>query len=326
MRRREFIKVIGGGAAAWAIAARAQQPPMPVIGFLGTESADLALNRVWAFLQGLNETGYVEGRNVAIEYRWADGRNDRLPALAAELVHRQVNVIAANGAAALAAKAATTTTPIVFFTGGDPVEVGLVTSLNRPTGNVTGVTDMNVEVGSKRLELLRELVPAATVFALLVNPANPTRAQTVSRDFQKTTDALGLQMHVLNASRDDDLDGVFGKATQLKAGGIVIGADAFFASRSKQLGGLAARYGVPTIFAYREFAAAGGLVSYGSNNADLFRQVGTYTGRILKGETPANLPVVQATKLEMIINLKSAKALGLNTPLSLLGRADEVIE
>jgi ABC-type uncharacterized transport system substrate-binding protein len=324
MRRREFIVCIG--AVVFPIVVHAQQPATPVIGFLGTESADRAVERVRAFLRGLNETGYVDGRNVTIEYRWADGQNDRLPSLAADLLGRQVKVIAANGAAALAAKAATTTTPIVFFTGGDPIEIGLVTSLNRPGTNVTGVTDMNVEVGSKRLELLRELVPSANAFALLVNPANPTRAETVSRDLLKTTGALGLQMHVLHASKDEDLDRIFAKAVQLKVGGIVVGADAFFASRSKQLGGLAARYGVPTIFAYREFAAAGGLVSYGSNNADLFRQVGTYTGRVLKGETPADLPVVQATKLEMIINLKSAKALGLNPPLSLLGRADEVIE
>jgi putative ABC transport system substrate-binding protein len=263
---------------------------------------------------------------VSIEYRWADGQNDRLPALAADLLSRQVKVIAANGAAALAAKAATNTTPIVFFTGGDPIEIGLVTSLNRPGTNVTGVTDMNVEVGSKRFELLRELVPSATAFALLVNPANPTRAETVSRDLLNTTGALGIQMHILHASKDEDLDRIFAKAVQLKVGGIVVGPDAFFASQSKQLGELAARHGVPTIFAYREFAAAGGLVGYGSNDADLFRQVGTYTGRILKGENPADLPVVQATKLEMIINLRSAKALGLNTPLSLLGRADEVIE
>jgi len=325
MRRREFI-VFVGGAAAWPLAPHAQQPAVPVIGFIGTESADQATNRVQAFLQGLNEAGYREGRNVAIEYRWADGQNDRLRELAADLVRRQVSVIAANGAAALAAKAATTTIPVIFFTGGDPVEIGLVTSLNRPSGNVTGVTDMNVEVGSKRLELLRELVPATTVVALLVNPANPTRAETVSRDLQATTGVVGVKLHVLQASTDGDLEGVFARASQLKAGGIVIGADAFFASRSKQLGALAARYAVPTIFAYREFAAAGGLASYGSNNADLFRVVGSYAGRILKGERPADIPVLQATKVEMIINLKAAKALGLNVPLSLLGRADEVIE
>jgi len=325
MRRREFI-VFVSGAAAWPLAPHAQQPAVPVIGFIGTESADQATNRVQAFLQGLNEAGYRDGRNVAIEYRWADGQNDRLRELAADLVRRQVSVIAANGAAALAAKAATTTIPVIFFTGGDPVEIGLVTSLNRPSGNVTGVTDMNVEVGSKRLELLRELVPATTVVALLVNPANPTRAETVSRDLQATTGVVGVKLHVLQASTDGDLEGVFARASQLKAGGIVIGADAFFASRSKQLGALAARYAVPTIFAYREFAAAGGLASYGSNNADLFRVVGSYAGRILKGEQPADIPVLQATKVEMIINLKAAKALGLNVPLSLLGRADEVIE
>jgi putative ABC transport system substrate-binding protein len=325
MRRREFI-VFVSGAAAWPLAPHAQQPAVPVIGFIGTESADQATNRVQAFLQGLNEAGYRDGRNVAIEYRWADGQNDRLRELAADLVRRQVSVIAANGAAALAAKAATSTIPVIFFTGGDPVEIGLVTSLNRPSGNVTGVTDMNVEVGSKRLELLRELVPATTVVALLVNPANPTRAETVSRDLQATTGVVGVKLHVLQASTDGDLEGVFARASQLKAGGIVIGADAFFASRSKRLGALAARYAVPTIFAYREFAAAGGLASYGSNNADLFRVVGSYAGRILKGERPADIPVLQATKVEMIINLKAAKALGLNVPLSLLGRADEVIE
>ena len=325
MRRREFI-VFVSGAAAWPLAPHAQQPAVPVIGFIGTESADQATNRVQAFLQGLNEAGYRDGRNVAIEYRWADGQNDRLRELAADLVRRQVSVIAANGAAALAAKAATSTIPVIFFTGGDPVEIGLVTSLNRPSGNVTGVTDMNVEVGSKRLELLRELVPATTVVALLVNPANPTRAETVSRDLQATTGVVGVKLHVLQASTDGDLEGVFARASQLKADGIVVGADAFFASRSKQLGALAARYAVPTIFAYREFAAAGGLASYGSNNADLFRVVGSYAGRILKGEQPADIPVLQATKVEMIINLKAAKALGLNVPLSLLGRADEVIE
>ena len=325
MRRREFI-VFVSGAAAWPLAPHAQQPAVPVIGFIGTESADQATNRVQAFLQGLNEAGYRNGRNVAIEYRWADGQNDRLRELAADLVRRQVSVIAANGAAALAAKAATTTIPVIFFTGGDPVEIGLVTSLNRPSGNVTGVTDMNVEVGSKRLELLRELVPATTVVALLVNPANPTRAETVSRDLQAATGVVGVKLHVLRASSDGDLEGVFARASQLKAGGIVVGADAFFASRSKQLGMLASRYAVPTIFAYREFAAAGGLASYGSNNADLFRVVGSYAGRILKGERPADIPVLQATKVEMIINLKAAKALGLNVPLSLLGRADQVIE
>ena len=325
MRRREFIAGLGA-VAAWPAQGRVQQPAMPVIGFLGTESPEVAANRVRAFLQGLNETGYVDGRNVAIEYRWADGQNERLPALAADLVRRQVTVIAANGAAALAAKVATTKIPIVFFTGGDPVEVGLVASLNRPGGNLTGVTDLNVEVGSKRLQLLYDVVPAATVIALLVNPVNPERAETVAREVQAAAGPLGFQVKILRASNDHDLDSIFAMIVQMRIDGLVIGPDSFFASRSRQLGELAARHSVPTVFAYREFAAAGGLMSYGSNNADLFREVGIYSGRILRGEKAGDLPIYRSTRVELILNLNTAKALGVTVPQSLLGRADEVIE
>jgi len=326
MRRRELITLVGGAAAAWSVGARAQNPTIPVIGYLGTESQNAAADRVREFLQGLRQIGYIEGRNVRIEYRWADGQNDRLPALAADLVQRQVALITANGAAALAAKGATATIPVVFYTGGDPVQIGLVPNLNRPGGNITGVTDLNVGVGSKRLELLRELVPAMTAVGLLVNPANRTRAETVARELETPARTLQLKLHVLNASNDRELDSVFENVSQLRLGGLVVGADAFFASRSKQLGALAARHAVPTIFAYREFAASGGLLSYGANNNELYRQVGIYSGRILKGEKPGDLPVYQSTKVEMILNLKTAKALGINVPNTIVGRADEVIE
>jgi putative tryptophan/tyrosine transport system substrate-binding protein len=322
--RRGFIAGLGS-AAAWPVVARAQ-PAMPVVGFLGTETAGLATERVRAFLQGLSDSGYVDGRNVAIEYRWAEGQNDRLPTLAADLVQRQVTVIAANGAAALAAKSTTTKIPIVFFTGGDPVEIGLVPNLNRPGGNLTGVTDLNVEVGSKRLQLLRDLVPTAKAVALLVNPANATRAETVAREARAASGALGLQLTILHASMDNDLDPVFASTVEMGLGGLVIGPDSFFASRSQKLGALAVRHKVPTVFAYREFAAAGGLASYGSSNADLFRQVGIYTSQILGGEKAGDLPVYRSTKVELILNLKTAKTLGLEVPHSLLARADEVIE
>src|SRR5262245_37045881 len=326
MKRRAFIKLVGGAAAFWPLAARAQNPAIPTIGFLGTESANAAPDRVREFLRGLRESGYIEGRNVAIEYRWADGHHERLAGLAADLVQRQVALITANGAAALAAKAATNTIPIVFFTGGDPVQIGLVQSLNRPGGNITGVTDLNVGVGSKRLELLRELVPSAAAVGLLVNPANRARAETVTRELETPAQTLQLKLHVLNASSDHELDAAFESLTQLRLGGLVVGPDAFFASRSRRLGELASRHAVPAIFAYREFAVSGGLLSYGANNNELYRQVGVYSGRILKGEKPADLPVYQSTKVEMILNLKTAKALGINIPNTLIGRADEVIE
>jgi putative ABC transport system substrate-binding protein len=327
VKRREFITLLGG-AAAWPLAARAQQPTMPVIGFLGSASPDAWAGRLLAFHQGLSEIGYVDGKNVAIEYRWAEGQNDRLPAMAADLIRRQVAVIATPGStpAALAAQAATTAIPIVFSIGGDPVQFGLVASLSRPGGNVTGVTSLNLEVGPKRLEFLHELVPSATIMAALVNPTNPSNAEMLSRDLQATGRLFGLQLHLLHASSDSDIDAVFATLTELRAGGLVIGTDAFFTSRDEKLAALALRYRIPTIYQWREFVAAGGLMSYGGSFADSYRLAGVYTGRILKGEKPADLPVQQATKLELFINIKTAKALGLTVPPTLLARADEVIE
>jgi putative tryptophan/tyrosine transport system substrate-binding protein len=324
--RRRFLAALGGAAAAaWPLAARAQQPVIPVVGFLNGASADGYAISARAFRQGLKDTGYVEGENVTIEYRWAEGQYNRLPALAADLVRRKVDVIAANSAAMLPARAATTTIPIVFNTSLDPVQLGLVASLSRPGGNVTGVTSLNVEVGPKRLELLHELVPTANVIGLLVNPNNPN-AQTLSRDMQAAARKLGLQLHVLDVSNERDFDGVFGALVQLRAGALVIGTDAFLTSHSEQLAALALRHALPAIYQYPEFTAAGGLMSYGSSVTDSYRHSGVYTGRILKGEKPADLPVQQATKVELIINLKTAKALGLTVPLPLSGRADELIE
>ena len=328
MQRREFIKLVGGAAAAWPLSARAQRPAMPVIGFLGGASPDLYAKPLRAFHQGLSETGYVEGRNVTIEYRWADGQNDRLAALAADLVRRQVNVIAAPGStpAALAAKAATATIPIIFQVGVDPIAAGLVASLARPGGNVTGVTNINTELAPKRLELLRELIPKANIIALLVNPTSPFITESISKDLQSAARALGLQLHIQNASTERDFDTVFANLVQLRADALVIAPDAMFISRSEQLGALTLRHAVPAITQFREFAAAGGLMSYGGSSSEPTRLVGVYTGRALKGEKPTDLPVVQATKVELVINLKTAKALGLNVPNTLIGRADEVIE
>jgi putative ABC transport system substrate-binding protein len=326
MRRREFVTLLGG-AAAWPLAARAQQPALPVIGWLNSASAEATIASVAAFRQGLAETGTIEGQNASIEFRWAEGRYDRLPALAADLVRRKVAVIATTSGIppALAAKAATATIPIVFTVGIDPVEVGLVASLNRPGGYLTGVSILNVELAPKRLELLHELVPAATLIALLINPTNPN-AETLSRDLQAAARTLGLQLHVLRASTDGELDMVFATWGQLRAGGLVIGPDTFFVSRTERLTALALRHGVPAIALYREFAVSGGLMSYGSSGTDVVRLAGVYCGRILKGEKPADLPVQQVTKVELIINLKTARTLGLTIPQAFLLRADEVIE
>lgn len=325
VRRRDVI-ILLGGAAAWPLAAEAQPSALPTIGFLGTDSPELFAGRLRAFRQGLSKTGHVESQTVAIEYRWAQGRYDRLPAMAADLVHRRVSVIVANGAPVLAAKAATTTIPIVFSTSADPVEVGLVASLSRPGGNVTGVSNLSVQLGAKQLEVLRELIPTATSIALLVNPAHAELAQTQSRDVQIAARALALQLQVLHASTDSDLETVFASLAQRRADGLVIGSDAFFTSRADQIVALAARHAVPTVYLYREFVAAGGLMSYGGSLADSYHTVGVYTGRILKGEKPADLPVQQSKKVELVINLTVARTLGLSIPRSLRVRADEVIE
>jgi ABC-type uncharacterized transport system substrate-binding protein len=326
VRRRDFIKVIAGSTALWPLAVRAQQPAMPIIGFINAAPAQSYGPQLAAFLKGLDEKGYVDGRNVTIEYRWAENHNDRLPSMAADLVRRQVTVITATTTpAALAAKAATTTIPIVFTTVGDPVRLGLVTSLNRPGGNVTGVTQLNVEVAPKRLELLRQLVPTTSVMALLVNSANPN-AEANTKDLQAAARTLGLELHVLNASTERDFDAVFAKLVQLRAGGLVIGADNLFASRIEQLAALALRHAVPTIYQSRDFVVAGGLLSYGTDFRETYRLAGNYTGRVLKGEKPADLPVQQASKVEFYINLKTAKALGLNVPAAMQARVDEMIE
>jgi putative ABC transport system substrate-binding protein len=328
VRRREFITLLGGAAAAWPLVAQAQQSAMPVIGFLNAASAQSYALPLAAFLRGLGEAGYVDGRNVTIEYRWAEGQNDRLPALAADLVQRQVAVIAATSTpAALAARAATTTVPIVFETAADPVQLGLVASLNRPGGNVTGVTQTNVEVAPKRLELLHELLPAARVMAFLVDPSDPVVAEANATQMRAAARTLGLELHVLNASSESDFDAVFARISQLRASGLVISAGtAIFAGRSGQLAALAARHSVPAVGANRTFVTAGGSMSYGADIVDAYRLTGGYVGRILKGGRPADLPVQQATKIELLINLKAAKALGITVPLTLLGRADEVIE
>jgi putative tryptophan/tyrosine transport system substrate-binding protein len=325
MRRREFITLLGSATAAWPPAARAQQATMPVVGFLHSAAPGTYGARLAAFRQGLKEAGYVEGENVSIEYRWAEDRYERSPAMADDLVRRQVTVIFANGPMVRSAKAATTTIPIVFTVGYDPIQLGLVASLSRPGGNLTGVSILNVELGPKRLELVRELVPAATTAAVLVNPTNHN-ADVVTRDMRAAGHALGLQIHILQASNESELEAAFADLVRTRAAALVIGADPFFNTRSQQLAALSLRHAVPAIFQYREFFAAGGLMSYGGSLTDVYRQAGVYVGRILKGERPGDLPVQQSTKIELMINLKTAKTLGLTVPLPLLGRADEVIE
>jgi len=327
VRRREFITLVGG-TAAWPLAAHAQLA-MPVIGFLGGTSPEVYADRVRAFRQGLKEAGYIDGQNMEIEYLWAEGHNDRLPDLAAELVRRQVAVIVAAGGtpSALAAKAATATIPIVFGVAVDPVELGLVASLNRPGGNLTGVTNLNVEVGPKRVELLRELLPSATLIAVLVNPTNPTIGEPFVRDLEAAAArTLGLKLHVLHASTERDFDAVFATLVQLRADALVISPDQFLTSRIEQLARLTLLHGIPAISQDRQFTAAGGLASYGSSETEYYRPIGIYTGRILNGEKPADLPVQRSSKVELIINLKTASTLGLTIPLPLVGRADEVIE
>ena len=327
MRRREFIAGLSGALAS-PLTTRAQQSAMPVIGFLNAASPQSYARPLAAFLKGLEAAGYTDGRNVAIQFRWAEGHNDRLPAMAAELLHNHVNVLAATTTpAALAAKAATSTIPIVFESGGDPMKLGLVASFNRPGGNVTGAASLGaVVIAAKGLELLHELTPAARILGLLVNPTNPLIAETQERELSSTAHALGLEIYILKASTERDFDGVFAKLVELRGAGLVISADAYFTSQSQQLAALAVRHAIPAVHARREFPAAGGLASYGTDIAESYRLAGIYTGRVLKGDKPADLPVQQATKVELVINLQAAKALGVSVPLPILGRADEVIE
>lgn len=325
MRRRDVIALLGG-AAALPLTARAQQSAKPVVGFFNVASPDGYAHHVAAFRDGLTERGYIEGQNVTIEFRWAEGHYDRLPGMADDLVRSEVSVIVANTPANLAAKSATSTIPIVFTTASDPVQIGLVQNMSRPGGNITGVSQLNVEIGPKRLELAHELIPTAASVAFLVNPNDVSRAATLTKDAQAAIVPLGLQLHVLRAGTDAEIDAAFAGFAQLKAGALVIGADALFNSKSQLLAELSLRYAVPAIYQYSEFADAGGLLSYGGSIKESYRWAGIYTGRILKGERPADLPVQQSTTVELIVNLKTAKALGISVPLSLLGRADKVIE
>jgi putative ABC transport system substrate-binding protein len=322
--RRELIATLGGAVAAWPLVAQAQQPAMPVIGFLngGVEGYAPYLN---GFRQGLKTAGYIEGQNIAIEYRWAEGRYDRLPALAADLVGRKVSVIVANTSAARAAQAATKTIPIVFVTGADPVALGFVASLNRPGGNLTGVASLVDEIGPKRLELVHELLPTTSVFAVLVNPTSPA-AEIVSRDVQSAARELRQTVHILNASTEGEIEVAFARVVELRAGALLVMSDPFFNTHPDELVALAARHAIPVIYPWRDFVVAGGLMSYGTSLAHLYRQLATYVARIIKGEKPVDLPVQQSTEVELIINMRTAKQLGLAVPIQLLGRADEIIE
>jgi putative tryptophan/tyrosine transport system substrate-binding protein len=326
MRRREFITLIGGAAATWPLAAHAQQPAMPVIGFLNGASPEGYAPMVAAFRQGLKETGFVEGQNVAIEYRWAEGQYDRLPGMAADLIGRKVLVLAATSTPAnLVAKNATGTIPVVFTTASDPVQLGLVESLSRPGGNVTDATQLSVEVGAKRLELAHELFPTATSVAVLVNPAGPT-GNAMLNDLKAAALTLGLQLHVLQASTESEIDAAFTSLVQQRPSALVIATDAFFNGQAKRLAALTLRHALPAIYQYGDFTAAGGLMSYGGSIKDSYRLAGVYTGRILKGEKPKDLPVQRSTKVELIVNLQAAKTLGITVPPALIARADEVIE
>jgi putative tryptophan/tyrosine transport system substrate-binding protein len=326
VRRREVITLLGGAAATWPLAARAQQSAMPVVGYLNNGSPESDAPRLTGLRRGLNETGYVEGRNFLIEYRWAGNQPDRLPALAAELVRLQATVIVAAGLLpALAAKATTTSIPIVFSVAADPVQLGLVASLNRPGGNLTGFNSFIGELGTKGLAVLHELVPSIATISFLENPNNPV-SELIERDVQAAAPTVGLQVQILKASTDREIDAAFVSLVQARTGALLIGNDPFFNSRIEQLVALAARHAIPTMYSWREFVVAGGLISYGSSLIETYRPIGLYAGRILKGERPADLPVMQATKLELIINLKTAKALGLEVPAKLLALADAVIE
>ena len=327
MKRREFITLLAGAAAAWPLAARAQQPAVPVVGILASVSPAPYAGFIAAIKEGLQQTGYIEGRNVTIEYRWAEGHYDRLPQQAIELVDRGVAVIilVGGGPTIAVAKAATATIPIVFVMGDDPVKSGAVTALNRPGGNATGVNLLTVAMEAKRLQLLHELVPNVAVVAIIVNPNNPQAAEQL-QDLQAAARTLGVEVEVFKAGSPSDIDTAFASLVGRRAGALLVAADAFFNTRREQFVVLTARHALPAIFHFREFAAAGGLMSYGPSLTDAYRQEGIYAGRILKGEKPAEMPVQQAVKIELVINLQTARALGLTIPLPLLGRADEVIE